>query len=242
MKYRLKIFLKILSACAVLAAAGYASSFLGKIAAPRGVERGIGGKAAAFAVFGGYREAIADFIWLKAYLAWERRDYGKCLSNIELSVDIDPENTTFWSLGASVIAYDTPHWLFDGRVASPAVKKSIRRRQGQLALDFLDRGLKANPESRRLKLDKALIYEKAFGDKLAALAWHREACDASAPIYVVRDCANMLEDCGRPEEALELLRQRADSFDKNHPSYDFYLEHLRRLENKLNSKKNMLAL
>ena len=201
MKYRLKKFVEILSACAVLAAAGQVASFFGKTASPPGAERDIGGKAAVFAVFGGYRAAIADFVWLKAYLAWEKRDYGKCLSNIELSVDIDPANIAFWSLGANIIAYDTPHWLFDGRAASPAVEKSIRRRQARLALDFLDRGIAANPQSRRLKLDKALVYSFALGDKQSALRCHLAACDAGAPIYVVRDCANMLEECGRSEEA-----------------------------------------
>ncbi|MBR4597193.1 MAG: hypothetical protein IKO42_02220 [Opitutales bacterium] len=242
MKYRLKIFLQVLCACAALAAVGYASSFLAKIAAPQRAEKKFGGRAAAFAVFGGYREAIASFVWLKAYLAWERGDYQKCLSNIELCVELDPENIVFWNLGASIIAFDTPHWLFGGGKAPQSVQKSIRRRQGALALEFLDRGLVANPKSRRLKLDKAIIYEKVFADKNAALQWHKAACDEGAPIYVVRDCANMLEECGRAREALDLLLSRAGSFDKSHPSYEFYLGHIKRLENKINSQKNMLAL
>ena len=242
MKYSFGIFLRILLGAAVLLAAGLAAAPLAKIAAGRGAKRSFGGKSAMFAMLGGYRQAAADFVWIKAYLAWERRDYQKCLSRMELATEIDPENVLFWNLGAGIIAYDTPHWFFDDRAASPAIKKSIRRRQAKVALEFLDRGLKANPKSRRLKLDKALIYEKVLGDMPAVLACHKAACDEGAPIYVVRGYAGMLEDCGKPEEALKLLRERAGSFDKSHPSYEFYLEHIRHLENKLKSQKNILAL
>ncbi|MBR6388708.1 MAG: hypothetical protein IKS15_01125 [Opitutales bacterium] len=242
MKYSFGIFWRILAAAAALLAAGIFAAPLGKIAAGKGAKKSFGARSAVFAMLGGYRQAAADFVWIKAYLAWERRDYQKCLARIELATEIDPENVLFWNLGAGIIAYDTPHWFFDSKAASPAIKKSIRRRQAKVALEFLDRGLKANPESRRLKLDKALIYEKVLGDMPAALACHKAACDDAAPIYVVRGYAGMLEDCGKPEEALNLLRARADKFDKNHPSYEFYLEHIRHLENKLKSQKNILAL
>ena len=240
MKYRL--VLKFLFVAAVLFAAGFSASFLAGVGKTGSPKKSLDARSALFSLFGGYRGFIADFAWLKAYMAWEKSDLSKCLSNIEHAVSLDPENITFWNLGAGIIAYDTPHWIFDSRRTTPMLQKVVRERQGRLALEFLDRGLKAVPQSRRLKLDKALIYEKVFNDKLAALECYKAACDAGAPIYVVRDYARALEDCGRDAEALELLKKRADSFDKSHPSYDFYLEHMNYLKNKLKSEKNMLAL
>lgn len=240
MKYRL--VLRFLFVAAVLFAAGFFASFLTGGEKSDLPKKRLDARSALFSLFGGYRGFIADFVWLKAYMAWEKSDLSECLSNIELAVSLDPENITFWNLGAGIIAYDTPHWIFDSRKATPRLQKVIRERQGRLALEFLDRGLKAIPHSRRLKLDKALIYEKVFNDKFAALECYKSACDADAPIYVVRDYARALEDCGRDAEALVLLEKRADSFDKKHPSYDFYLEHANYLKNKLKSEKNMLAL
>lgn len=240
MKYR--GILKFLFVAAVLLVAGFFASFFAGGRNLNAPQKKFDARTAVFSLFGGYRGFIADFSWLKAYMAWEKSDLSKCLSNIELAVSLDPENITFWNLGAGIIAYDTPHWIFDGRNTTPMLQKVVRERQGRLALEFLDRGLKAVPHSRRLKLDKALIYEKVFNDKLAALECYKAACDATAPIYVVRDYARALEDCGRDAEALRLLEERADFFDKSHPSYDFYFEHINYLKNKLKSEKNMLAL
>lgn len=236
MKYR-GWALKVLFVAIVLFAIGFGMSFFWGQGEGSSCKKKIDARSALFSLFGGYRGFIADFAWLKAYMAWEKSDLSRCIANIELAVSLDPENITFWNLGAGIIAYDTPHWIFDGKHTTPMLQDVVRRRQGKLALEFLDRGLEAIPSSRRLKLDKALIYEKIFHDKFSALNCYKEACDSSAPIYVVRDYARALEDCGKDEEALKLLESRANSFDKNHPSYEFYLEHINYLRNKLKTKK-----
>ena len=40
------------------------------------------GSGSVFAILGGYRSIVADFVWIKSYVAWERCDVSKCISSI----------------------------------------------------------------------------------------------------------------------------------------------------------------
>lgn len=238
--------LRLLAAAAVLLAAGAALSPL-KDAASGGGRRGLPaaaapGDALIFGILGGYRPVLADFAWLQAYVAWEKSDMAGCLSNMDLAVRLDPGTSAFWNLGSGIIAYDTPHWILDSRPHTPLQEKNVRMRQGRIALDFLDRGLAAVPGSRRLQLDKALIYERVFSDGKSALKCYEAAARGDAPMFVVRDYARALEGDGRLAEALEVLEAAAPRFDKKHPAYAFYERHMDELKNKLESRENFLDL
>lgn len=198
------------------------------------------GNGVLWGILGGYRSVIADFIWLKAYMGWEKEDLAKSVSNIELATKLDPEVIMFWNLGSSIIAYDTPHWIIDSKPHTPLQKRHVAERQAKLALEFLDRGLEAIPDSRRLRLDKALIYEKVFGDSKSALESYKKASEGNAPLFIMRDYARRLEAEGELEEALNVLRRAETYTNKKHPAYEFLAEHIKDLENKLEAKKNLL--
>ena len=193
-----------------------------------------------WAVLGGYRSLVADFAWLKAYIAWEKRDAAGCMSNIDLAAKLDPETLMFWHMGSGMIAYDMPRWIYEGRPHTPLQKRHVAERQARLAIDFLNRGLEFLPRSRRLNLDKALIYQKVLKDDAKELEAYEKAAEGDAPLFISRDYARRLEAAGRLEEALSVLRDAEKRADKSHPSYKFLEEHAAGLENKLRAQKNML--
>ena len=89
-----------------------------------------------FGMLGGYRSLISDFVWLKAHLDWEKRNLAGCLSAMELATSIDPYMTTFWTQGAAIIAYDTPHWMLaklPKKARTDKLLNTFKRKQAKLA-------------------------------------------------------------------------------------------------------------
>ena len=204
--------------------------------------RGAIGEGVLWAVLGGYRSIVADFTWLKSYIAWERRDIPATMANISLATKLDPHNTLFWHMGGGMIAYDMPHWIINERPHTPLQQRHVRELQGRQALEFLEEGLTFIPDSRRLQLNKALIYEKVFNDIDKELEAYSLAAKGDAPLFILRDYAKKLEKAGRLDDALRELKRAEASADKTHLSYKFLQEHIQEVENKLESQKNMLDL
>lgn len=241
-KYSRGILLKFLLPLAVLLVAGAALRPLEKMAIPAGapkydVSSGLG-QGVLFGILGGYRSIIADFIWLKAYVFWEREDLLNTISNIELATRLDPGVIAFWNLGGGIIAYDTPHWIIESRPHTELMQRHVREKQAKLALEFLDRGLQAVPDSRRLKLDKAIIYMRVFDDIGSALKCYEAASEGEAPLFIMRDYARLLERAGKLHEALGVLRRAGEYENPNHPAWQFLQEHISDLENKLRNVQN----
>lgn len=235
---RLKIAaLRLLFVLAIMALAGFATRPLALVAT-RSLPLLGGGqdaaKSAVFSMLGGYRDILASLIWVSAYVYWEREDIAKCMPKLDLAVALDPGNVNFWNMGATIIAFDSPHWIFAKRPTTDKMERNVRLRQGRLGLEFIDRGIALNPKSLRLRLTKSIILEKVFDDKEAVLKCYEDMMKLGrVPIFIVRNYARSLEDVGKVDEALRVLEENRGNFDKSHPAYEFYLAHIRELKNKL---------
>ena len=61
-------------------------------------------------MLGGMRSVVAGGFWLRADLAWERRDPVETTALLELTVAADERPLYFWLNGARILAYDVPAW------------------------------------------------------------------------------------------------------------------------------------
>lgn len=228
---------RVALAILILGLVGLLSSPLARIIAPVNFSSATGQNAAknlVFSMLGGYRNIAASLIWVSAYVSWENEDISKCIPKLDLAVSLEPKSVNFWNMGATIIAFDSPHWIFSSRHTSDKMQKKVRQKQGRLGLEFIDRGIAINPKSLRLRLTKSIILEKVFDDKEAVLKSYEDMMAlGKVPIFIVRNYARSLEDLGRFNEALQVLEQNKDNFDKTHPSYQFYEEHIAELKNKL---------
>lgn len=158
------------------------------------------------AVLGGLRSAVAGGFWLRANLAWERRDAEGTAALLDLTVAADERPAYFWLNGARMLAYDVPQWLPD--TAPAVVRQRVSAVQAQRALDFLDKGLRWHGPDADLYVELANIHLRRRGDLESAARCYRHAAEQpGAPYYAARLHANLLEDLGRPQEALAWLRQ-----------------------------------
>lgn len=187
--------------------------------------RALSGTSGLFALLGGYRSVVADFVWIKAYVEWERRLYSECVSSIELASCIDPSMTIFWTQGASIIAFDTPHWIMGelGRKPSKSEEESIRRKQANAAIKYLDEGIKIYPDNPDLWLSKGQIYIIALSDYKNAQHCYAKIAEIygkECPVYILRIYAAILGKNGYFKQARAVLQEIFDGLEPDSPIKD----------------------
>jgi tetratricopeptide (TPR) repeat protein len=186
------------------------------------------------AVLGGLRSAVAGGFWLRANLAWERRDAERTAALLELTVAADARPAYFWLNGARMLAYDVPEWL---PVSAPAVvRQQVGEAQAQRALDFLAKGLRWHGSEAGLYVEQAHIHLRRRGDLASAARCYRLAAEQpGAPYYTARVYAELLVELGRPQEALAWLRQVLPALPADDPAArrDVVKARIRTLEREL---------
>ena len=106
----------------------------------------------------------------------------------------------FWTQGASMIAFDTPHWLLEKLPPERRNETALeiyKKRQAGVAFKLLDKGLAMFPNNSDLLLLKGQIALGISDFKLA------EKC--YAPVYVRRIYASILAKNGEPQKAVGVL-------------------------------------
>ena len=83
----------------------------------------LSGSGSVLAVLGGLRSAVAGVCWLRANLAWERRDAAATTALLHLTVAADERPLHFWLNGARMLAYDLAEWRL-----GPDTTRAVRRR------------------------------------------------------------------------------------------------------------------
>lgn len=177
----------------------------------------LAGQGGVAAMLGGLRSVAAGGFWLRANLAWERRDATETAALIELTVAADERPDYFWLNGARMLAYDVPEWL---PVTAPtAVRQQVRESQAQQALRFLEQGLRWHGAAAELYVEMANIHLRRRGDLAAAARYYRLAAEQpGAPYYAARIHAELLRELGRPQAALDWLRQVVSTLPADDPS------------------------
>jgi hypothetical protein len=167
----------------------------------------LAGRGGTLAVLGGLRSAVAGGFWLRANLAWERRDAAETTTLLGLTVAADERPVYFWLNGARMLAYDLPEWRLDGREPAAARQKVITSHARQ-ALAFLEQGRRWHGTEAAFLVEMGNIHLRRTGDLEAAARCYRLAAEQpDAPYYAARIHGELLRELGRPAEALAWLRR-----------------------------------
>jgi len=209
----------------VLGALGAAGMSLGRVADPvwsamRAREPALrlassataAGQGTTLAVLGGFRALVADFVWLRLWTNWERRDLPGTDTLAHLVSAIDPRPAYFWLNGARILAHDLTAWRIGAAGGYDVVPESeqlrISHEQARRALRHLEAAMQFHPASPDLWIERANIELTKLGDTAAAAESYRRAAELpGAPYYAARLHAEMLRRIGRNAEALEWLKQ-----------------------------------
>jgi hypothetical protein len=156
----------------------------------------------------GFRSLVADFLFVQAHVAWERTEWGRVLLLFRQVTTLQPRSILFWDMAAWHMAWNaSAAAIRDSSQPRLALRVKAQREYLQLGKDFLERGIKNNPDRPQLYEALARLYREKFNDHLhAAEFFEKAAALPGAPSYVKRFAAYELSHCeGRESEAYERL-------------------------------------
>lgn len=155
------------------------------------------------AALGGWRAPAADLLWLRANLAWERRDAPATDALLRAAVALEPDEDYFRLNAARIIAFDLAEWERDP-VEPAEVSRRRAARQARRALELLVEGPEA---SAALLVERARLTHQVLGDRVAAARLYRAAAERpAAPYFAGRLATELLVAEGRIDEARDWLR------------------------------------
>jgi tetratricopeptide (TPR) repeat protein len=187
------------------------------------------------AALSGFRAIVADGLFIQANVAWERTEWGRVLLLFRHITTLQPRSVLFWDMAAWHMAWNASVAAMNNRTQPRlALRVKAQREYFALGKDFLERGIKNNPDRPQLYEAMARLYKEKYKDhEHAAEYFAKAAALPGAPSFDKRFSAYELSYCeGREREAYERLRALYDESEKER--LPTLITRLKFLENKLN--------
>src|SRR5438309_3011781 len=166
------------------------------------------------AALSGFRSIVADGLFIQAHVAWEQTEWGRVLLLFRQVTTLQPRAILFWDMAAWHMAWNASvAALNDQTQPRLALRVKAQREYFALGKDFLERGIKNNPEKPQLYETLARLYKEKYKDHASASEFFAKAAALpEARAYEKRFSAYELSYCeGREREAYERLRRLYDA-------------------------------
>lgn len=189
-----------------------------------------------FANLGGLRSMVASWMFLEAYSAWEKNDWGTLDNRMTLVTRMEPYEPTYWDEAAWHMAYNAASSFKRDKDLRAAIQNKLFRDHVQRGIDILDEGLQYLPENHRLLETLGYIYkDRQPNPALAADAFLRAHAAGSLDFMERLGAYELVKvgDRASSEKAYEILKRY---YDKGPPftRMESIQRDLRVLENRLN--------
>ena len=169
------------------------------------------------AALSGFRAIVADGLFMQAHVAWERTEWGRVLLLFRHVTTLQPRALLFWDMAAWHMAWNASVAAMNDRTQPRlALRVKAQREYFALGKDFLERGIKNNPDRPDLYEALARLYKEKYKDhEHASEFFAKAAALPGARAYDRRFSAYELSYCeGREREAYQRLRQLYDEGEK----------------------------
>ena len=161
------------------------------------------------AALSGFRSLVADVLFIQAHVAWERTEWGRVLLLFRQVTTLQPRALLFWDMAAWHMAWNASTAALNDRT-QPRLALRIKAQREYFALgrDFLERGIKNNPDRPQLYEALARLYRDKYEDHEHAAEFFAKAASLpGAASYVKRFAAyELAQTPGREREAYDGLR------------------------------------
>lgn len=192
------------------------------------------GQSGFLAALSGFRSPLAAILWIEAHTAWENTEWGRMAGLFDTVTTLQPRSIPYWDMAAWHMAWNASTAAIQNeKQPSEALRIKAQREYFDLGRDFLERGIKNNPDRHQLHLQLAVLLRDKFENHCAAAeAFLKAASFPDAPPYAARFAGYEMAKCpGREREAYEKLRSLWNQGEKQRlPSL---INVLREMENKL---------
>src|ERR1700757_3352429 len=172
------------------------------------------GQLAFVAALSGFRSVVADFLFIQAHAAWERTEWSRMLLLFRQVTTLQPRAILFWDMASWHMAWNASLAAANDQ-SQPRLALRVKAQREYFAIgkDFLERGIRNNPEHPQLYESLARLHREKYNDHARASEFFAKAASLpGAPSYAKRFSAYELSYCeGREREAYKRLRQLYDS-------------------------------
>ncbi len=186
------------------------------------------------AALSGFRSPLAALLWIEAHNAWEKTEWGRMAGLFDTVTTLQPRSLLYWDLSGWHMAWNASvAAMNDKSQPSEALRIRNQRQYYQLGKDFLERGVKNNPNTYFLYERLAILLRDKLEDHCGAGENFLKASEQpDCPSYVARFAGYELAKCPhREREAYDLLKKLYDKGpDERKPSL---ISTLQELEKKL---------
>ena len=161
------------------------------------------------AALSGFRSPLAAYLWIEANTAWERTEWGRMAGLFNTVTTLQPRSVLYWDMAAWHMAWNaSAAALRSPSQPSDALRIRNQRQYFKLGRDYLERGIRNNPESSFLYRSLAILLRDKFEDHCGAgEAFLKASRLPNAPPYLRRFAGYELAQCpGREKIAYELLK------------------------------------
>jgi hypothetical protein len=169
------------------------------------------------AALSGFRAIVADALFIQAYSAWENTEWGRMLLLFRQVTTLQPRVLLFWDTAAWHMAWNASVAAMNDKTQPRlALRVKAQREYFALGKDFLERGIKNNPDRPELYEALARLYTEKYNDHERASEYYAKAAalPGAAP-FDRRFSAYELSYCeGREREAYQRLRSLYDEGEK----------------------------
>jgi tetratricopeptide (TPR) repeat protein len=169
------------------------------------------------AALSGFRAIVADALFIQAHAAWENTEWGRMLLLFRHITTLQPRVLLFWDTAAWHMAWNASVAAMNDRTQPRlALRVKAQREYFALGKDFLERGIKNNPDRPDLYEALARLYKEKYKDHEHAAEYYAKAAavPGAAP-WDRRFSAYELSYCeGREREAYERLRSLYNEGEK----------------------------
>ena len=165
------------------------------------------------AALSGFRAIVADALFIQAHVAWERTEWGRILLLFRHITTLQPRVLLFWDMAAWHMAWNASVAAMNDRTQPRlALRVKAQREYFALGKDFLEHGIRNNPDRPQLYEALARLYKEKYKDHERASEFYAKAAALpEAASYDRRFSAYELSYCeGREWEAYERLHRLYD--------------------------------
>jgi len=130
------------------------------------------------AALSGFRSLVADALFIQAHVAWERTEWGRVLLLFRQVTTLQPRALLFWDMAAWHMAWNaSTAALNDRQQPRLALRIKAQREYFALGRDFLERGIKNNPDRPQLYEALARLYRDKYDDHEHAAEFFAKAAE-----------------------------------------------------------------
>src|SRR5256714_3582000 len=165
------------------------------------------------AALSGLRALVADALFIEAHVAWERTEWGRVLLLFQQVTTLQPRGILFWDMAAWHMAWNaSTAAMNDSSQPRLTLRIKAQREYFQLGKDFLERGIKNNPDRPQLYEAMARLYRDKYEDHEHASQFFAKAAELpGAHGYARRFAAyELAQSPGHEREAYAQLRALYD--------------------------------